>query len=114
MLKARLTQTGKRNAHSYRIIISEARSKRDGHYLDLLGMYNPSNNPTLFELDEKKLQDWVQKGAQISTGLTRLLNDQKVAVPTPKKTTEPKSKKKTTKKATTKTPAKKKATAKKK
>ena len=47
----------------YRIIVAEARSKRDGKYIDLLGTYNPMVEPKKIELDTKKYQDWVTKGA---------------------------------------------------
>lgn len=64
MLKIKLSRIGKRNQAFYRIIIAEARSKRDGKYIDLLGTYNPMVNPKEIKIDSKKYQDWLQKGAQ--------------------------------------------------
>lgn len=64
MLKIRLTRTGKRGQPSYRIIVKEAKSKRDGRYTDLLGFYNPLTNPATIKLDKKKYLSWIKKGAQ--------------------------------------------------
>lgn len=64
MLKIKLSRTGKRNQPSYRIIVNEARSKRDGKYTDLLGTYNPLTNPSTIKLDLDKYQAWLEKGAQ--------------------------------------------------
>jgi len=63
MLKIKLTRLGKKGMPYYRIIVAEARSKRDGKYIDLLGTYNPMVEPKKIELDTKKYQDWVTKGA---------------------------------------------------
>ena len=71
---------GKKHAPAYRIIVTERRSKRDGKYIDLVGTYNPSMNPVNFELDKEKLKDWLTKGAQISEGLQKVLDNQKVKI----------------------------------
>ena len=64
MVKIRLTRTGKRGQPSYRIIVVDQRSKRDGKYIDNLGFYNPLTQPATIKLDQKKYQDWLNKGAQ--------------------------------------------------
>lgn len=64
MLKIRLSKTGKRNQPSFRIVVQEAQSKRDGKYIDHLGYYNPRQEPAEFRLDKKKYQEWIKKGAQ--------------------------------------------------
>jgi small subunit ribosomal protein S16 len=64
MLKIKLTRIGKRNQPAYRIIVAEAKSKRDGKYTDLLGTYNPVFNPPQITLDKEKYTDWIKKGAQ--------------------------------------------------
>lgn len=75
MLKIRLTRVGKKNAPTYRIVVCETRSKRDGNYVDLLGHYNPYLKQMV--IDQEKLQDWQTKGAQISEGLQKLLDTPK-------------------------------------
>ncbi|MGI5827457.1 MAG: 30S ribosomal protein S16 [Patescibacteria group bacterium] len=64
MLKIKLTRLGKRGQPFYRIIVAEARSKRDGKYIDLLGTYNPMVEPKKIEIDTEKYDAWVKKGAQ--------------------------------------------------
>jgi small subunit ribosomal protein S16 len=64
MLKIKLARVGKRSQPSYRIIVAEARSKRNGQYTDLLCSYNPLSDPPAATLDLTKYQNWLQKGAQ--------------------------------------------------
>ena len=76
MLRIRLTRTGKRHSPSYRIIVAEKRSRRDGRYVDIIGHYNPSENPVKLVLDKMKLEDWQRKGAQISEGVRKVFASQ--------------------------------------
>ncbi len=76
MLKVKLSIRGKRNQRTYRIIIAEAQSKRDGKYIDNLGFWNPHTDQ--FEMDEKKLKQWLNKGAKLTEGMKKLLKKQKV------------------------------------
>ena len=69
----RLTKTGKKNAPSYRIAVCATRSKRDGKPLALIGFYNPSNNPILFEYDKNEYTEWVKKGAKPSDAVKNLI-----------------------------------------
>jgi len=64
MLKIRLSKFGKRNAPTYRIVVSEARSKRDGKYLDILGFYNPKDAANNFSYDNNKYTQWLKRGAK--------------------------------------------------
>lgn len=64
MLKVKLSRFGKRGQPFYRIIVAEAKSKRYGKYIDLLGTYNPMINPKQIILDKDKYNDWLVKGAQ--------------------------------------------------
>lgn len=73
MLKIRLTRIGKRNDPKYRIIVTEKRSKRDGKYIDKIGFYDPILRPHKLEFDREKLDMWMGRGAQLSTGTYRLL-----------------------------------------
>lgn len=67
---------GKRNQRTFRIIVAEAKSKRDGKYIDNLGYWNPHTSE--FEIDKEKLKDWITKGAQLTEGTKKLLEDQKI------------------------------------
>jgi small subunit ribosomal protein S16 len=76
MLKIKLSQRGKRNQRTWRIIVAEAKSKRDGKYTDNLGFYNPHTDE--FKVDEKKLKEWQEKGAKLTEGAKKLLKEKKV------------------------------------
>lgn len=67
---------GKRNQRTFRIIVAEARSKRDGKYVDDLGHWNPHTEE--FNLDKKKLKHWLDNGAQLTEGTKKLLSHQKI------------------------------------
>ncbi|RJR25450.1 30S ribosomal protein S16 [Candidatus Microgenomates bacterium] len=77
----RLSLVGKRNRPIYRIVASQTRYKRNGKSLDQLGAFNPNVNPPIFELDRKKFEEWVKKGAIISTGLYKLLKENNIPLP---------------------------------
>ncbi len=64
MLKIKLARFGKKNQAHYRIVVNEARDKRDGKYVALLGHYSPSYQPKILELDLKAYEAWLAKGAQ--------------------------------------------------
>lgn len=72
MLKIKLQRKGKKNQALYRIVVAEARSKVSGRYIDLLGTYNPNTDPAVFDLDQKKYQQWLKKGAQPTVTIRRL------------------------------------------
>ena len=75
----RLLRIGKKNHPAYRVIAIDKRKKRNGVYVDKLGLYNPMKEPFTFEIDEKKLKYWCEKGALISNGMQKLLNNRKKA-----------------------------------
>lgn len=69
----RLMRFGKRGSPQYRIVAIDKRKKRDGSYLDKIGIYNPMRKPSLIEIDQVKYESWQKKGAQVSEGLRRIL-----------------------------------------
>jgi len=64
MLKIKLTRIGKKNQPQYRIVVAEARSKRDSKFIATLGYYNPLTKPSTFELDLPQYEAWLAKGAR--------------------------------------------------
>lgn len=62
MLKIKLSRTGKTHQPSYRIVVVEAKSKRDGAYVESLGHYSPLTKQLV--LDKEKYAVWLTKGAQ--------------------------------------------------
>lgn len=69
----RLMRFGKKGQPSYRVVVLDKRSKRDGAYLESIGIYNPLKQPHTLDLQQERFEYWVSRGAQISEGLTRLL-----------------------------------------
>ena len=72
MVKIRLTRTGQKGAPSYRIIVAESHSPRDGRFLEILGWYDSLTNPSTIKVDEEKTMYWLSKGAQPSESVIRL------------------------------------------
>ncbi|MFH1012229.1 MAG: 30S ribosomal protein S16 [Candidatus Peregrinibacteria bacterium] len=73
MLRIRLQRTGRNKTPFYRIVVAEHSAPVKAKFVERLGNYNPLANPKVFELDEKKLEEWIKKGAQPSSTLARLL-----------------------------------------
>ena len=73
MLKIKLVRTGKRNQPSYRIVVAEAKSKLQGKYLELLGHYDPLQNPHLVRINKEKYLSWIKKGAQPTKRVSSLI-----------------------------------------
>lgn len=66
-------RTGAKKSPSYRIVVKEKQSKRDGAYLERLGTYNPTRNPAEIKLDMTRVNYWIEKGAQPTNTVSRLI-----------------------------------------
>ena len=66
-------RTGAKKRPSYRIIVKEKQSKRDGAYLENLGTYNPTRNPAEINLKLSRVTYWIEKGAQPTNTVNRLI-----------------------------------------
>lgn len=73
MLRIRLMRVGKKKQPSYRIVVADARSPRDGAYVDKVGFYNPRTDPPTIQIDEEKALYWLRRGAQPSEPVERML-----------------------------------------
>jgi small subunit ribosomal protein S16 len=73
MLRIRLRRVGKKGRPYYRIIVADQRSPRDGAFVELLGHYDPMQDPPAITLDEEKAKAWMKKGAQPSDSVKQLL-----------------------------------------
>jgi len=74
-VKIRLRRTGARKQPTYRFVVAEARSPRDGRFFEIVGHYNPRHDPVEIVLDEDKIKKWLANGAQPSDTVARLLAD---------------------------------------
>ena len=72
-VKLRLTRVGSKKNPIYRVVVADSRSPRDGRFIDIVGRYNPQPDPSLIELDEAKVKDWLAKGAQPTDAVAKLL-----------------------------------------
>ncbi len=73
-VKIRLQRHGKKGKPFYWIVAADARSKRDGKYLEKIGTYNPTANPAIIDLDVDGAVRWLQNGAQPTETAKRLLS----------------------------------------
>ena len=72
-VKIRLKRVGKTKAPSYRVVIADARSPRDGRIIENIGWYNPLVEPSAIKIDEEKALYWLKVGAQPTESVTLLL-----------------------------------------
>lgn len=72
MLKIRLSRTGKRHALQYRIVVSEARSKKEGKQVAQIGYWNPQEKKVVINKDS--YQSWLSKGAKPTDAIRKLVN----------------------------------------
>lgn len=91
----RLSRIGKRNAPAYRIVVANTKDKRNGRPLEVLGYYNPSNTPELFEIDKEKYNDWLSKGALVTDAVEKLVAGEYEFEPYTRQNEEDKKKKDT-------------------
>ena len=71
--RMRLTRMGKKKKPFYRIVVCDSRAPRQGRYVDLLGTYDPLQEPSAIKIDHEKARYWFSKGVQPSDTVKRLL-----------------------------------------
>jgi small subunit ribosomal protein S16 len=64
MVKIRLKRMGQKKAPFYRIIVSDNRTPRDGRFIEEIGTYDPTQDPSFFNVDEEAAKKWLVNGAQ--------------------------------------------------
>lgn len=85
MLKIKLARFGKKNQPHYRVVVNEARDKRDGSYVESIGHYAPTQTPKILEIDLEKFDAWVAKGAQPTDTVKQLAEKLRSGNPFPEK-----------------------------
>jgi small subunit ribosomal protein S16 len=73
MVKIRLMRVGKRQQPSYRVVVADSRSPRDGRIIESIGHYNPRTDPSVVEIDADRAVHWLERGAQPSDAVRNLL-----------------------------------------
>ncbi|MBY8856221.1 30S ribosomal protein S16 [Nocardia sp. CA2R105] len=72
-VKIKLTRLGKIRNPQYRIIVADARTRRDGRAIENVGKYHPKEEPSLIEVNSERVQYWLSVGAQPTEPVQRLL-----------------------------------------
>src|SRR6201992_3446885 len=72
-VKIKLKRMGKIHAPFYRIIVADARTKRDGRAIEEIGKYHPKNEPSFIEVDSERAQHWLSVGAQPTDPVRKIL-----------------------------------------
>jgi small subunit ribosomal protein S16 len=73
MVRIRLRRVGAKKQPSYRVVVADSRSPRDGRFIERLGWYNPRTDPPSFKIEEGRALHWLSVGAQPSDAVARLL-----------------------------------------
>jgi small subunit ribosomal protein S16 len=73
-VKIRLSRRGRKKQAMYDVVIADARSPRDGRFIEKLGTYNPNTNPATIKLDDEKTLSWVMTGAQPTDTVRAILS----------------------------------------
>jgi small subunit ribosomal protein S16 len=89
MVKIRLRRTGKTKQPSYRLVVADSRSPRDGKFIEIIGHYNPIRQPKVLEVKADRARYWLGVGAQPSDTVARLLKQVSVLDEAGKLTTAP-------------------------
>ena len=79
MLAIRLMRMGAKKSPSYRVVVKEKLSKRDGAYVENVGFYNPTRNPAEVRLDLERVNYWIARGAQPTDTVRNLIRQQSKA-----------------------------------
>ena len=73
MVKIRLRRVGAKNRPMYRVVVTDSRSPRDGAFIEVIGNYNSLADPEIINIDDEKAIHWLEKGAQPTETVYRLL-----------------------------------------
>jgi small subunit ribosomal protein S16 len=72
-VKLRLMRMGKKKQPTYRVVAADGRSPRNGRFIEILGTYEPRQEPSAVRIDNERAVDWLRKGAQPTDRVQKLL-----------------------------------------
>ena len=78
MVRIRLRRQGAKKQPSYRIVVADQRSPRDGKFIEIIGHFNPRTEPNTVEVDRERALYWLKQGARPSEAVARLLESTSV------------------------------------
>ena len=73
MVKIRLRRVGAKKQPTYRVVVADSRSPRDGRFIEIVGQYNPRSEPSVVNIDNDKALKWLRNGAQPTERVQKLL-----------------------------------------
>ena len=73
-VKIRLMRVGKKKQPTYRVVVADGRSPRDGRFIEILGKYEPRQEPSVVQLDTERAVHWLREGAQPTEQAAKLLD----------------------------------------
>lgn len=74
-VKIRLRRMGAKKAPFYRIVVADSRYPRDGRFIEEIGYYDPTKNPSVVKVDAEKAKEWIKNGAQPTDTVKKILKD---------------------------------------
>lgn len=74
-MKIRLRRMGKKKQPTYRVVVADSRSPRDGRFIETIGFYNPRTEPPTVQIKEDRALYWLSQGAQLTDAVARLLRN---------------------------------------
>jgi len=72
-VKIRLRRMGAKKAPFYRVVVADSRYPRDGRFIEEIGYYDPTKEPSVIEIDNDKAKQWIKNGAQPTETVKKLL-----------------------------------------
>lgn len=75
-VKIRLRRMGAKKAPFYRVVVADSRYPRDGRFIDEIGYYDPTKNPSIVKVDAEKAKKWISTGAQPTDTVKKLLKNE--------------------------------------
>jgi len=73
-VKLRLTRVGKKKTPMYRVVVADERAPRDGRFIEILGQYQPLDNPSIINLKDDRALYWLSQGAQPTETVQKILS----------------------------------------
>ncbi len=74
-VKIRLRRLGAKKAPFYRIVVADSRYPRDGRFIEEIGYYDPTKNPSVVHVDGEKAKQWIANGAQPTDTVKKILKE---------------------------------------
>jgi small subunit ribosomal protein S16 len=73
MVAIRLRRAGSKKRPFFRVVVTDSRTARDSSFVEILGHYNPRSKPAVVQVNKERLDEWVKKGAQMSSSVRTLV-----------------------------------------